>query len=115
VYASELKDAGGQPAASANPESTTLGLMDPVTGDFDVGAVGDFAAASPTPIEPRDLDLEFADFPPAGSSSPAAGKLSLTLELEGLTPDLQRSLEALLGKDIELPALRIKIKPDDGL
>ena len=49
------------------------------------------------------------------SVAPDDGRLSLHLELEGLTPDLRRSLEALLGKQIELPALRIKIKDDDGL
>ncbi|MBW2398554.1 MAG: FHA domain-containing protein [Deltaproteobacteria bacterium] len=116
AYASELKDFDGKPAAGANPESTTLGLLDPVSGSFGVGSVGDFVVEPGiTPAEPRNLDLEFGDIEPPASASPGDGKLSLHLELEGLTPDLQRSLEALLGKEIELPALRIKIKEDDGL
>jgi hypothetical protein len=116
VYASELKNFDGKPAANANPESTTLGLLDPVAGSFDIGSVGDFVVEpGVTPVEPRNLDLVFADIEPAASASPDNGRLSLHLELEGLTPDLRHSLEALLGKEIELPALRIKIKGDDGL
>ena len=116
AYASELKDFDGKPAAGPNPETTTLGLMDPVSGSFDVGSVGDFVVEpGMAPVEPRNLDLEFADIEPAASASPDQGRLSLHLELEGLTPDLQRNLEALLGKEVELPALRIKIKGGDGL
>jgi hypothetical protein len=116
AYASELKDFDGKPAVDANPESTTLGLMDPVSGSFDVGSVGDFVVEPGVPpVEPRNLDLEMAYIETAEFSTADDGRLSLTLELEGLTPDLRRSLEALLGKEIELPALRIKIKQDDGL
>jgi hypothetical protein len=116
VYASQLKDFDQNAPVAPNPESTTLGLMDPVAGDFEVGAVGDFASASTgEPVAPRDLDLEIADFPPGGPAADADERLSLHLELEGLTLDLRRSLEALFGKEIELPALRIKIHADDGL
>jgi predicted component of type VI protein secretion system len=117
AYASELKDFAGKPVAGADPESTTLGLMDLADPDsFAVGSVGDFVVEpGNAPAEPRNLDLEFGDIEPAASAPPGDGRLSLHLELEGLTPDLRRSLEALLGKDIELPALRIKIKADDGL
>jgi hypothetical protein len=116
AYASELKGFDGKLAAGANPESTTLGLVDPVAGSFEVGAVGDFVLQpGVTPVEPRNLDLEFSDIEPPASASADDGRLSLHLELEGLTPDLRRSLEALLGKEIELPALRIKLKGDDGL
>ena len=116
AYASELKDFDGKSAAGANPEATTLGLMDPVAASFDVGSVGDFVVEPGiTPAEPRNLDLEFGDIEAPVSVAPDDGKLSLHLELEGLTPDLRRSLEALLGKQIELPALRIKIKDDDVL
>jgi hypothetical protein len=117
AYASELKEFDGKPVAGANPEATTLGLMDLVedSGSFGVGAVGDFVEPDIAPAEPRNLDLEFGDIEPSVSASPGDGRLSLHLELEGLTPDLRRSLEAFLGKEIELPALRIKIKEDDGL
>jgi predicted component of type VI protein secretion system len=114
VYASQLKDFDQNAPVAPNPESTTLGLMEPVVGDFEVGAVGDFASkAEGKPAEPRDLDQEFAEFP--FEEAVADERLSLHLELEGLTLDLRRSLETLLGKEIELPALRIKIKADDGL
>ncbi len=117
AYASQLKGFGGR-AAAVDPGATTLGLSDPVTGQFDVGAVGDFGYApdgSAATPETRDLDLEFNDFVPGESKLPSAapgGALSLHLELEGLTPDLRRSLEGLLGKVIELPALRVRIKGD---
>ena len=118
VYASALKGfAGG--GAGVDPGATTLGLVDPVAGSFEVGAVGDFGLApdgSAVPPEPRnlDLDLEFNDFVP-GEPRPAAaspGTLSLHLELEGLSPDLAQALGGLLGKVIELPALRVRIKAD---
>ena len=116
VYASQLKAfAGG--GAVADPGATTLGLADPVTGKFDVGAVGDFGfapGASAAPAPTRDLDLEFNDFVPGESKLPSAtassGTLSLHLELQGLSGDLRRTLEGLLGKTLELPPLRIRIK-----
>jgi hypothetical protein len=114
VYASQLKDFDRNAPAAPDPESTTLGLMDPVSGDFEVGAVGSFVDdPQAKPVAPRDLDLEFADFPPAEAG--AGERLSLRLELDGLTPDLRRRLEALFGKEIELPALTLKIDADDGL
>lgn len=116
AYASELKSFEGKPALVADPESTTLGLMDPISDSLEVGSVGDFVVEpGVAPVEPRNLDLEFGDIEPAASESPIGGRLSLNLEIEGLTPDLRRRLEALLGKEIELPALRIKLASDDGL
>ena len=120
AYASQLKGFGKGLAQNVDPSATTLGLGDPVSGPFEVGAVGDF---QPDPnAAPRDLDLEFADFgPPKGASAAkgapaaAAGTVTLSLELTGLTPDLARKLEALFGKTIELPALRIRVQGDDGL
>ena len=46
-------------------------------------------------------------------AKPAAGPLSLTLEIDGLSGELRRAVEALLGKVIELPSLRVKIKGRD--
>jgi hypothetical protein len=107
-YASQLKGfAGGAPGG--DPGATTLGLGDAADGNFDVGAVGDYGhqpdggAAVP---QTRDLDLEFNDAAPGASS----GTVSVTLELEGLTPDLRQTVESLIGKVIELPALRVRIK-----
>jgi len=103
AYASELKDfaGGGQ---SANPEATTLGLVDDVAGPFRVGTVTEYHDSGP-----RDLDAELGDFGPTAAEE-ARGRLSLTLELEGLTPDLRQTLEALAGKTLELPSLKIRIK-----
>jgi hypothetical protein len=119
VYASQLKGFS-QAANGADPGATTLGLTPNVAGAFDVGAVGDFgnvgsdAAIAPEPSPTRDLDLEFNDFVPGESKLPSASAagdaVSLTLELHGLTPDLRRAVEGLLGKVIELPALRVRIK-----
>jgi predicted component of type VI protein secretion system len=113
VHASELKGFT-TPAKGADPGATTLGLSPGETGTFSVGSVGDFALDPVAgPAATRDLDLEFNDHVPAKSPMPA-GKtgpaLSLTLEIGGLTPDLQRSLQALFGKVIELPSLRVRIK-----
>lgn len=41
------------------------------------------------------------------------GKLSLHIELEGLSPDLRAMLTHIVGKVIELPALRIRVKGGD--
>ena len=123
TYASELKGFGSG-APIADPGATTLGLVE-VAGPFAVGTVGDFDGgnlpaakpskpAAPAPsAAPRDLDLELAEFFPSTvsvASSAEPSTLSLTVELEGLTPDLRRMLAALRDKVIELPALRIRIK-----
>jgi predicted component of type VI protein secretion system len=42
-----------------------------------------------------------------------SGSVSLTLEIEGLTPQLRAQVAALLGKVIELPRLRVKVKGRD--
>jgi predicted component of type VI protein secretion system len=61
------------------------------------------------PVRQEVWDLEEA---PA-SPRPAAGPLALTLEIDGLTGELRRAIEALVGKVIELPSLRVKIKGRD--
>jgi hypothetical protein len=53
--------------------------------------------------------LEEADAIPAK----AAQSLSLNLEIEGLTEELQTVVGTLLGKVLSLPPLRIRIKGDD--
>jgi hypothetical protein len=86
-----------------------------------------------TPPRARNLDLELAkdgleelDIPAQPASQPEAGvqawtldekppsdTISLHLEIQGLTGPQRASVEALLGKVIELPKLRIRIKSDD--
>ena len=93
------------------------------------------------PPKTRNLDLEIAkdglddlDMPPPAPAAKAApakkpgaaawtledeagksgsGSVAVTLEIEGLTPALRASVQALLGKVIELPRLRIKVKGRD--
>jgi predicted component of type VI protein secretion system len=55
---------------------------------------------------------------PAAAPAPAAAKparrsVSLQLEIDGLSGDLRQLVESLLGKVIELPPLRIRVKADD--
>ena len=119
VYSSQLKAFAG--AAAADPGATTLGLSDAAPSSFEVGRVGDYGFdgsgdrvdPEAATVAPKDLDLEFAEFAPAGSQAEAgSARLSLQLELEGLSPDLHRLLQALIGKDVELPPLRIRIKSE---
>jgi predicted component of type VI protein secretion system len=66
-------------------------------------------AAAPAPAAAKEVwDLEEA---PAGPT--AAGPLAMTLEIDGLTGELRRVVEALVGKVIELPKLRVRIKGRD--
>jgi hypothetical protein len=39
--------------------------------------------------------------------------MALTLEIDGLSGDLRRVVEGLIGKAIDLPALRVRIKGRD--
>jgi hypothetical protein len=136
-YASQLKGFGPQVAA-ADGEATILGLVDTAEGsdDFEVCPAGEFGndlrSVQPPPPT-RNLDLEFAsdgleelDIPAQPAAQPKAGvqawtldekpppgTISLHLEVQGLTGPQRASVEALLGKVIQLPKLRICIKSDD--
>lgn len=136
-YASQLKGFGPQVDAG-DGEATILGLVDAVGGsdDFEVRPTGEFGndlRGAGSPAAPRNLDLEFADdgvedldIPAQPAAQPNAGvqawtldekppsdTVSLHLEIQGLTGPQRASVEALLGKVIELPKLRIRIKSDD--
>src|SRR6185436_18611342 len=64
------------------------------------------------PARPASQDVWELDEAPA-PAKPAAGPLALTLEIDGLTGDVRRAVEALVGKVIELPSLRVRIKGRD--
>ncbi len=111
--------------------------------DFVVGPINNFADAledvePPESKGPRNLDLELADDgladldldpatpaaapakktqPPTEAwtldEKPASETLSVHLEIEGLTAPQRASVQALLGKVIDLPKLRIRLKGDD--
>jgi len=132
-YASQLKGFGA-PAASGDGEATILGLMDTVEGDdddFQVRPAGDFdhdLAGMDVP-SPRNLDLEIGDdgldeldITPRPSAeawtldegeAAARGCVSITVELEGLSPDQAGALRALLGKTFDLQGLRVRLKGAD--
>jgi len=108
--------------------------------EYDLHGMEAKAKAKPKPAA-RNLDLELEDLDaggagaggveeaPAGSApaaraqvweleegapgAAAAGALSLHLEIEGLSPDLRVLLSRVVGKVIELPGLRIRVKGDD--
>jgi pSer/pThr/pTyr-binding forkhead associated (FHA) protein len=136
-YASQLKGFGPQ-AGAGDAEATILGLVDTVDGsdEFEIHPSGEFGSdlrSMKSAPRARDLDLEFAEegleelsIPgePAAQSNtgveawtldekPASDTLSLHLEIQGLTGAQRASVEALLGKVIELPKMRIRIKADD--
>jgi len=65
-----------------------------------------------------DLDSALADMgedtattggAPGVGPRPEGGGVSLRLEIEGLSPDLERALKTLLGHAIQLPPLRIRL------
>jgi hypothetical protein len=67
-------------------------------------------APAPAPVRKTSDDVwELDDAAPA----PASGKVTLALEIDGLSGELRRAVEALVGKVIELPSLRVKIKGRD--
>lgn len=67
-------------------------------------------AAAPALAHKRDVwELDEAPAKPKSGAAP----LSLTLEIDGLSGELRRAVETLLGKVIELPSLRVKIKGRD--
>jgi hypothetical protein len=69
------------------------------------------APAKPAPAAKKPAAEAWSLEEDAGKSG--SGSVSLTLEIEGLTPQLRATLQALLGKVIELPRLRVKVKGRD--
>lgn len=136
-FASQLKGFG--PQTTGDGEATILGLVDAVgdvdDDDFQVRPAGDFQhdlAGMDQPSQPRNLDPELTedgldelDVPREGRTMPSieawglegggavAGTLSLTLEIQGLATDQQRMLLGLMGKVLELPKLRVRVKGGD--
>ena len=78
------------------------------------------AAQKPAPMPARKAPVapKLASSPDAWeldeqAAAPASGPLALTLEIDGLSGELRRAIEALVGKVIQLPSLRVKIKGRD--
>ncbi len=141
VYSSELRSLGSESINQPDPGSTVLSLEAPIVKEieqlpeFAVGSVGDFGfepSESGVRIEPdcdesivhHEVDALFGKIREVAgpsldviSSETARAKdsngLSLTLELNGLTPELSNMIKGLFGKVIDLPALQIRIKADE--
>lgn len=126
-FASQLKGFGAN--VGGDGEATVLGLMDAVVtedDEFDVRPAGDFdhdmagMEQPPMPPKPRNLDLELAEddvdelsLPRPSDAGQGQERVSVTLEIEGLSPEQRQQLAGLLGKVIELPALRVRVKAED--
>jgi len=131
-YASQLKSFG-LPGGGGDAGATVLGLVQEAEGDddFPVAPASEFEydlqAMDERRSVPRNLDPELEEPKLSDVTAPgkvwrleeadaeAPGRLSLRVTVDGLTPDLRRALVALAGKGIELPALRIRLDPDDDL
>lgn len=74
------------------------------------------AAVAPRASAPAAPSAQSAPPAPSPPPAPAAASVpmvSLQLEIEGLSRELEATVRALLGKVIELPNLRVRIKGDD--
>lgn len=65
---------------------------------------------APAPARSAKSDVWELDEAPAKQ---ATGAIAVTLEIDGLSGELRRAVEALIGKVIELPKLRVRIKGRD--
>jgi hypothetical protein len=84
------------PEAPASPEAGAAATPEPR------------ASATPKPRAPAISEVwELKDV----ANPPAA--LLLQLVIEGLQGELHRALQGLIGKTVELPAMKIRIKGDD--
>jgi predicted component of type VI protein secretion system len=125
VYASQLKGFSVPTGSFDQPDATTLGLVElppeaeASQDEFEVGSVGDFgfedlevpkSEAAPVDLDPQLADMA-GDTPaqPGAGPQAAGGRVSLHLEIEGLSPDLERALKTLLGRAIQLPPLRLRL------
>lgn len=68
------------------------------------------SAPARKPAPPAKKDVWELDEP---APAKAAGPLAVTLEIDGLSGELRRAVEALIGKVVELPSLRVKIEGRD--
>ncbi len=92
--------------------------LDAVVADLDLDSdfsFGDAKTQAPArkavpPARAAAKDVWELDDAPA---KPATGPVVVTLEIDGLSGELQRAVEALIGKVIELPKLRVRIKGRD--
>ena len=102
-------DAGLEEGLGSAPKARNLDLEmdDPVLGD-------DAAGSSETwDLEDPPAQAQAQAQTQAAGRQASGGTFSLNLEIQGLSPEQQRFLQTVLGKVIQLPALRIRLKGDD--
>jgi pyruvate/2-oxoglutarate dehydrogenase complex dihydrolipoamide acyltransferase (E2) component len=92
------EEAAAKPAAQAPAEPAAQAPAQPAPQ----------AAAKPAPQTAAKPQVWTLD-----DGAKESGTLSLQLEILGLKGELRRALEGLMGKVIELPAMKIRIKSDD--
>jgi predicted component of type VI protein secretion system len=68
------------------------------------------SAPAPAPARSAKSDVWELDEAPAKQDT---GTIALALEIDGLSGELRRAVEALIGKMIELPKMRVRIKGRD--
>jgi predicted component of type VI protein secretion system len=75
------------------------------------------APAKPTaPAQPparSAKDDQVWELEESSATAAPSGRMALTLEIDGLSGDLRRIVEGLIGKAIDLPAMRVRIKGRD--
>jgi len=98
-------------APPGNPNSMLDDLEDPRPAPAAARPQPRPAARAATPAAAAPAAAHARQSGQSGQSGQSA--LSLQLEIEGLSGELRRALEGLLGKVIELPPLRIRVKTDD--
>ncbi len=113
----DLHDMGAQDVAPTEvipqPRNLDLELGDPVLGGEAPQAAPPVQAVQEEPSEEAwELENPLTPVPPQVQGN-TAGTFSVHLEIDGLTPDQQRFLVGLLGKVIQLPSLKIRLKGDD--
>jgi predicted component of type VI protein secretion system len=109
---------GMEPPQLEPPKTRNLDLEIANDGLDDLDLPPKAAAAKPPAPKTAPAQAAPAKKPAAAAwsldeDSGKSGSVALTLEIEGLTPALRAEVAALLGKVIELPRLRIKVKGRD--
>jgi hypothetical protein len=112
-----LRESGGGKPAPRDLDAEVADLD--LDSDFSFGDAKTQAPArtekpaprsAPAPARSAKSDVWELDEAPAGR---ATGAIAVTLEIDGLSGELRRTVEALVGKVIDLPKLRVRIKGRD--
>jgi len=128
-FAYDLHEMDGAPDGVPAPRDLDLELEGFGLEDLDISAEAPEKPAPQTPAKPEPPAPASAAPPAPAKPAPQtaakpqvwtldeaakeSGALSLQLEILGLKGELRRTLEGLMGKVIELPAMKIRIKSDD--